>query len=310
MKKILIVGFGGMGKAHLNSLKFIEKKLEILIFDRFLNMRELIKNTEDFKSKSKHKIIIKKFIPKKEKFFLLIEATFSNTRYSNLKYILKNNKVENILLEKMIFSKESSFRHFERNFQNNIINTYVNVWSKSLFKMLDLDKKKLKNVSISVTLPKGDLITNMIHFIYLFMLMTKNKSLSFNTKKLDKKYFSSKRSGFHEISGKIEISNSRGNIILKTRKKINSHIITIQTEKEKLRINITRDGNIHIINYQKNTYTNNKFPYSSIITKKLVNDLLVRKKSNILPKYDNLNLVSIQILDQIKETYGKKILFT
>ena len=43
MKKIFIVGFGGMGKAHLNLLKFIEKKFEILIFDRFLSMRELIK---------------------------------------------------------------------------------------------------------------------------------------------------------------------------------------------------------------------------------------------------------------------------
>ena len=310
MKKILIVGFGGMGKAHLNSLKFIEKKLEILIFDRFLNMKELIKNTEDFMLESKHKIIIKKIIPKKENFFLVIEATYSNTRYSNLKNILKNNKVENILLEKMIFSKESSFKNFEKNFQNNIKNTFVNVWSKSLFKMLDLDKKKSKNVSISVTVPKGDLITNMIHYIYLFILMTNNKSLSFDTKKLDKKYFLSKRKGFHEISGKIEISNSRGNIILKTHKKMNSHIITIQTENEKFKVNITRDGNIKIINYQKNMFTNNRFPYSSIITKKLVNDLLERKKSNILPKYDNLNLVSIQILDKIKATYGKKILFT
>ena len=71
MKKILIVGFGGMGKAHLNSLKFIEKKLEILIFDRFLNMRELIKNTEEFKSKSKHKIIIKKNHTEKRKYFFV-----------------------------------------------------------------------------------------------------------------------------------------------------------------------------------------------------------------------------------------------
>ncbi len=310
MKKILIAGFGGMGKAHLNSLKFIDKKLEISIFDRFLNMKELRKKTEDFKSVSNHKIIVKKIIPKKENFFLLIEATYSNTRYSNLKHILNNNKVENILLEKMIFSKVSSFENFERYFQKNILNTYVNVWSNSLFKMIDLDKKKLNEVSISVTVPKGDLITNMIHYIYLFILMTNNKSLSFNTSKLDKKYFSSKRNGFHEISGKFEISNKKGKIILKTQKKINSHILNIQTEKEKFRINILRDGNINIFNYQTNTSTNNSFPYSSIITKKLVNDLLQQKKSTILPKYDDLNLVSIQILDKIKQTYGKKILFT
>ena len=99
--------------------------------------------------------------------FLLIETTYTQSKYRNLKFILNNNKVKNILLEKMIFSNQLSFNNFEKNYPKLISNTYINIWSHLLFKMIPINMSDLKNINIIVTVPFGDLMTNIIHYIYL-----------------------------------------------------------------------------------------------------------------------------------------------
>ena len=86
-KKILIIGFGNMGKSHFQSFLNSKKKYNLDILD----LKEILKNQN--KVYQKRVNFLSKF-PNKKKYDLAIIATSSKVRYLVLTRLLKFNVVK------------------------------------------------------------------------------------------------------------------------------------------------------------------------------------------------------------------------
>ena len=101
-QKILIIGFGKMGKAHLSA--FVNKKFQIYIYDRNK------KKSQDYLTTQGNVTFLRK-LPEKKKFFLTIISTKSKERFKVFKNFQKNNKSKFFLLEKFAFLKKQNFNY-------------------------------------------------------------------------------------------------------------------------------------------------------------------------------------------------------
>ena len=124
MKKIILIGLGRMGLAHLKS--FLNKPISNLKFylvdsdtNRLKILSKLIGKRENFK--------LLKDIPKNEKFDFAIISTLPKPRFNISKELLENNNVKYLLLEKFIFNKISEYKKFNQIIKRKSTKVFVNI---------------------------------------------------------------------------------------------------------------------------------------------------------------------------------------
>jgi hypothetical protein len=296
-KKIILVGLGNMGLAHLKSFEN-KKKYKFFIYDKYLKSDQITKKLKNIKNE----IEILNKLPSNQKFEYLLICSHSKDRFQTFKKITSKNKIRFALLEKFVFLKKNNFK--QASIYMNPKKILVNVWGGILFNMLKMNNYKLLHNTIKVILPEGTLLTNLIHYLYFFSLFN-NEKILFEKKIV--KIVKSKRRLYHELIGHIILKTKKNTMQLLTRKKIKTfNILTIKNRKldVKLKIQLPK-----ILLYP-NKFIN--FPTAKKITKKnfdlLENKRLKNKLYFQLPNLKSIEKISNLILDELPKKKNKKIL--
>ncbi len=290
-KNILIIGFGNMGKSHLKSFLISKRKYKIHVYDLKSVIKKEVKNFSN-------KINFLSKFPQKKNYDLLILATSSKVRYTILSRLLSLNKIKNIILEKFMFNKIHHYKKFDKYLSNNTnIRVNVNTWGNYLYRNLKINKSIIKSKDIKIYVPDGTMLTNFIHY-FDFYLRDQER---FQTKINFNKIINSKRKGYHEALGKIEIKSNKNHMEIKTNKNIKYHTIYINKIYK------------IIIDYSKKfvVYKNDKiiqkinFPYAFKFSEKNFLKISTKNKNYRFNNYDKISNLSCNFLKNLKK-YRKK----
>ena len=296
MKKIILIGLGRMGLAHLKS--FLSRPISNLKFylvDSDLKKLKILRKFVGKKSNFK----LLKDIPKNEIFDFAIISTLPKPRYNISKKLLENNIVKYLLLEKFVFSKIPEYEKFNRIIKKKNTKVFVNIWSKIFIERLRFTSN-LKRVFIEVIIPKKSILTNLIHFIFILKLFNRKKNfkIDFSSLNIKKNKF-----GYHDGVGAIKVTNKlKSTMIIKTQKIRNSFQIKMSAYKFKKTINLN-GKKIKINKHKKNI----NFPLASEVTYKLFKGLMNKNNKINLPVYKDVDKISKQILFDLNKSFKKQI---
>ena len=307
MKKILIVGLGPMGIAHLKSFQNKSSKYQIFLSD--LNMRKIV--NKNFKLFKKFRnLILSSDLPKNLKLDLVIISTNSKERYIVIRKVLDTNKVKNILLEKFIFLNIKNYNLFKKLIKRNKIkNIFVNTWGEYLMKNLKIISllKNKKNLRLTINFNKGDMLTNLIHYFDMFYSITKEKKFHLINKKV--RIIRSKRKGYNEIDGNLTVRLGTNYISFDSR--FERKFATIKIEGNNLDYSVEIDNLGFCYLYKKEKIIKKiPFPFASKKTEFWFSNFLLKKKKEVFTQnYERITSLSIQIL-KILNKINKRIYIT
>ena len=125
-------------------------------------------------------------------------------RFKLFKNVLTKNRIKFVLLEKFVFINIIDYAKSAKIVKLN--NVIVNVWGGILYRILNLQNLKKTNKVINIKVPQGSLLTNLIHYFYLFSLIDKNK---INIQSNIIKILNSKRKPYHELVGDITLKTKK-----------------------------------------------------------------------------------------------------
>jgi len=280
----LIIGFGGMGCRHAQSLinaykksiiyvlepnqSIFEKNLE-LIFQTSNKMIVKLSNLTDVKSK---------------KIDFCVIATSSSPRYDILKSLFSYN-ISFFLVEKIVFQTIQQFESIKKVFGNKEI--YVNFVSRYFQNYINI-KRDINNCSFSMDIVGGDfgLTCNAIHYFDLFKYFGA-KNINLDSHNLREKSHVNKRgSEYREFFGQISVNSKNGcklNISSEKARKGDVEIIIKYSKKT----NIINEGTLSHIKFFKNGIISEPFriKFTSSLTSKIFSDIL--NSNCILPRLED-----------------------
>ena len=288
-KKIILIGCGNMGLAHLKSILTIKNK-KILVIEKRLSRINFIK--KNYKSKD---LKISDMLPQNHFFDFGIIATHSKDRFNLINKLLRKNSVKYLLIEKFIFLKKREYNLAKNLFVKKSTKAFVNIWAKLFINICKL--KKLKKIDyLKISIRRGRILTNLIHYLSIIeSLINRGVDISFDKNKF--KFTKFQKNNFTEYYGKI-IIKSRSQIIgsiAESKDKYDYFFLKSKNYEKTFQIKETK------IVFKDNL--NNKkifnFPLSSKTTKKILYNVSSSAKK-IVPNFNEASFTSKKILKKIK----------
>ncbi len=306
MKKIALIGAGQLGSRHLQGLAKSELYISIEVVEPFEGSRNIAKQRfEEIPTNEKIKEInfYENISQLSEELDVVIVATNADVRFNVVKELLKNKKITNLILEKVLFQKIEEYEKIEELLEKTNTKCWVNHPRRMYPFYKDLKEKLFdaKNINFSVSGGAWGLGCNGLHFLDSFSYLASKKDIILNSTFLNKNLYDTKRDGFKEING----------IILG---KIGSHNFFINcTEKEvsPIQFNITSD-NLNIIidelngwyriserinNWKIKNKEEKIVHFQSELTNILIEDII--NNNCFLPTYDEAMNLHIKYLESI-----------
>jgi predicted dehydrogenase len=219
---ILLVGVGGIGFRHFQSLTEIRVKAKLILVD--INQEALNNAEEYYKTISNDNITIEystTINSFSENIDLAIIASSSLARRSIIEEILQKATVSYMVLEKFLFPKKEDFLAIGSLLEEHNIKTYVNCPRRMNPGFVKL-KERLQgkaHIDVFVTGSQWGLSCNAIHAIDIidYIIDASAEILSCTGALLDKKIIESKRKNYVEFTGSI-IGNigSKANFLIES----------------------------------------------------------------------------------------------
>lgn len=282
MINILIVGSGGIGMRHTESLLKSSKVKEIAILEKNY---EQIKKTKFFlKNKNKKKIKItfyseiSKLVKLKKFFFLVILSTTADVRKQIFLKLISNVKVKNWILEKPIGQSLNDLKIYKKYSKLNTI--WVNNHRRYQPIYINLKKflsKESEKYNLKIFSKKLGLGCNFSHWIDLSNWLQNSKPEKIISNKFTK-WIPSKRKKFKEIVGSFTLRH------------INKKLLEVSSDVEfekKILLGESLNNNFFCVDESKSLliYKDKIFfykrLYQSDITQKVLNDLINKDKCNL-----------------------------
>lgn len=230
--KILLIGFGGIGRRHFQSLLTVRENI-IYIYD--INMAfEIPKGYEERVFKIDESFLVKNF-----SFDLLILATSANVRANILSKILPVLEIKKIIIEKPVAQSIKDLDYLKDT--DKKIPTFVNFPLRYYPIYEELKKMNIsKDLDISISGGDWGMACNIWHFLDLVSYITEGKLL--NVEWYNTSWIPSKRDGFQEIQGQCEAHFSNNtNISLKSTPKKDTPVSIIIKNNNDLDVQINDD---------------------------------------------------------------------
>ena len=310
---IALVGAGNIGFRHLEGiLKITDLKIKIWIFEINTEVIEGLQNRiVDLSLGANTEIRINdNNIPKN--IHLGIVATNSNTRGIAIKSLLDVTLPEVLILEKVLFQDPKEYTYFEDLFQKLAIKVYVNHPRRAqpTYQFLKSNFDFKENTQIIVEGNNWGMACNGLHFIDLVCFITNSQVTSIETNELDDEVFESKRKGFWEVSGELNV-NFENNINLKLISNLSKDgflPIEVKVKTSNSEINITESASTTITIKSEGELLSKTFPmhYQSSIATFLVRDILVDKKCS-LPEYSFAAETHLIFINSLIEFFNNRL---
>ena len=212
-KKILLVGCGGIGFRHLQSLVLLKNYCNIDILEKkninksILDLIDSVKNLEIQ--------YLNNISSLKENYDLIIFATTSRVTYKILKDIIKNTSTKKILFEKITFSEPNHYPLVLNLLKKKNIKAWVNC-SNRYREYVHFIKKNLKKNEKFFLLCEANndyFVSNIVHFFDMFNFLSDQNTGNIISSKFENLY-KSKRSTYYDCEGFVIASNKKKNVFI------------------------------------------------------------------------------------------------
>ena len=208
---ILILGCGKIGSRHIQSLAGAKHGLTLYVSDTSsdsLDKTQIIFNKVNGKNKDTNLIIVKDIREIKANIEIVIIASNSRERSKLIKSVLDNFKPKHLILEKILFNKIDEYEKFQKIFERINTKVWVNAYMGYEFlflsKYFNADKRFRMKVS-----GNWGLCCNSVHFIEIFHHLCNRIPLNIKDFTFIDQYKKSKRDGYYELYGVININSSK-----------------------------------------------------------------------------------------------------
>ncbi len=312
-KRIMIVGVGNIGSRHLQALKAINIPLDIFVIDPNPDSLKQAKEMYDSMPSNKqiHEVTYTSSIKKLgQEIDIAIIATNSDIRRKVIEKLIEFNQVNNFLLEKLLFQKVEDYHFIKDLLKINNCRAWVNcnrritpTYNNKIKNWFN--KKKLFYYNISGSL--YGLMTNVIHEIDYMTYLLESNDFYVDTTYLDSKLIQSKRKGFLEMTGILQIHFKNGSHGFFARYPSGrlSEMTIIESDTDRCIINLIEEVS-WIKNIQKLGWKtfNAMLTYQSELTTTIIENILNKDKS-YLPSYKNSMTIHLKLLEPILEFINK-----
>lgn len=313
MKNICIIGAGNIGSRHLQGLKKVTTPLHIEVIDPSVKSLKIAQERYDqICSSIQHEISFLQDMNKiSRKIDLAIIATNSAIRAEIVQKLLANAEVKYFILEKLLFQKYDDYFKIQRLFKKNKTKAWVNCSMRTMpfyFKL----KQYLKNKPIQyfVNGSQYGLITNAIHYIDHIAYLTDCYDFTLDTTHLDKKPIESKREGFLELNGTLNVYFKDGSFGSLTCYPEGNAPIIIQVFTESFRCISKETENkawiseSDIWQWKKQS---NTILYQSQMTGNVVDEILKKGSCKLTPFEESIK-IHTQLLEDLNHFLNEQIL--
>ncbi len=292
IKNIIIIGVGGIGSRHLESLLKIKRKLRVIVCDQSTNQLKKTKEKITIINKRKHCVELHNKIESFQfSFDLAIVATSADVRKEVINKLILKNEIRNLIIEKIAFNKLTEYRFILNQIRKKNIKAYVNFPRREMDSYKDLKQKiiKLKRFAISNIGYNWGLASNSLHMLDLLSYFSNERIFVLNSS-LSNKIFKSSRNRFIEFKGILRFVTKNHNLLLledidiKLNDKKLLGGIKIETENTDFIIYEDKQQLLEIIK-NKNNLTIKKHRFKilpqSDLTKRIVENIFLKKKINL-----------------------------
>lgn len=210
-KRILVVGFGGMGCRHAQSLHNAGYEVTIIERNKHIiqpSLNNIQKNKEDF-------IFIESLDELSGFYDLAVVATSSEPRFIITRNLITYG-IKKFLLEKIVFQNQKQFDEIINLMNSQKVEIFTNFVNRYVenYQILKSDLRK-NEAPLKMTV-SGNLFglgCNSIHYVDLFRFLTE-RSLESNHFKLEEDSAGNKRGmQYKEFYGKMTFSNQYGDFL-------------------------------------------------------------------------------------------------
>lgn len=304
MKNICIIGAGNIGSRHIQGLKKVNFPLSITVSDPSPKSLEIAKaRYNQIESSTKHQItFVQNINLLSKKIDLAIIATSADVRRAVTERLLSKSEVKYLILEKILFQKKKDYSDVEKLLNKKGVKTWVNFSMRTMPFYRDLKEKFKDSIQMIVSGSEYGLITNSIHFLDYIAYLTNCYDFKVETSGLDPKPVASKRKGFLELNGTLNVYFKDGSFGLFTCYPSGDIPFIIQVISPNYRcISREAERKAYISSIQdrwqwKETDTN--IPFQSDMTNAIVEDILKTGRSSLTP-YDKAFRLHLTLLESL-----------
>jgi len=308
MKNLYIVGAGQLGSRHLQALKKVQTPLSITVVDPFSTSLNTAKERYDSipDGSIKHKVRYSNEIDDElEEIDIAIIPTSSNVRKEVIKKLLSHKKVKYFVLEKILFQKLKDYMEIKTLLKTHGSKAWVNCSMRSMPFYFNIKKDLSSDViTYFVTGSQYGLITNAIHYIDHMAFLSKCTDYKVETSGLIKKPIESKRKGFLELNGTLNVIFKNGSFGSFTCFPEGELPVIVEIASDKCRCISKECEQKAWISKPKNDWqwqeTEAKIPFQSERTAQIINDLL-KKGQCVLPDYDEAAKLHLLLLEPLRK---------
>ncbi|MEK4539195.1 Gfo/Idh/MocA family oxidoreductase [Peribacillus sp. FSL K6-1552] len=308
MFKVLIIGSGNIGYRHFEGLLKTDLSLVIYVIDPNVEaLNRVQKCYEESNSEEKTCYFFESIKDIPDQMDLCIIATSSKVRLEVAETLLKTTSVKYLILEKVLFQKESDYDQMSSLLKEyNVKGCWVNCPLRTFPIFRDLKEKIKTSLSYYIEYRNFGIGCNSIHQLDLFSFLTNCLDLKIETSKLEN-VVESKREGYLEVLGILTAStNKEDTLIISSniesspryfmKLKFNEEIWTIFPLLERITVEGTQNNEIieKVINY----------PKQSSITSLLVTELLLLGKCS-LPDYETSKKLHVNLIKNLNTFFSK-----
>ncbi|WP_411751139.1 Gfo/Idh/MocA family oxidoreductase [Serratia sp. (in: enterobacteria)] len=289
MKNILLIGAGKLGVRHLQAIQKIKIPVKIQVVDNSLNSLQLAKEisgSSDISSSIKAITFLRNISEVEGEIDICIIATSANVRLHIMKELLSLTKVNNFLLEKVMFQSLTQLHEAINLLKSKGAKAWVNCprrmydFYKDLKVVLDGDEF----VSLKVCGSEWGMACNSIHFIDLWAFLSKDVKYNLKCTKLEPVIYESKRPGFMEVYGILtgNSKNSYFEFICTHADKVSLEI-EIETNNHHILINEVL-SNMRVIDKRNDNFVDEKIivPFQSNLTNVFCENLLSQQEPELV----------------------------
>lgn len=279
---IVLIGAGNIGSRHLQALKLTKTKIQITVCEpdeEAISTARARYNQYSENPNIQKIIYVKDFkeLPQNQDFVII--ATSAQKRFEIASWCVDNLTIQYMLLEKVVFQKMQDFEEFEKKIKNKNVKVWINCPRRmyNFYKDLKKQIQSIEKLDMIVSGSEWGLGCNAIHMLDLYQYLTQFQTYEYDIKNLDEGYFESKRKGYFEFSGELDIKTDKGNLSLKCYKGGNMPS-AILIDGEKVRGEILEDQGKAYMQFEDRGWRieENSFDvqYQSELTNKIVEQLI------------------------------------
>lgn len=307
MYNVAIIGAGQLGSRHLQAMKTASSSLNIWVMDNHEESLKVAKQRYEeipmIGEKSIEYVGSIDLLP--QQLDLVIIATGSKPRASIVKKLLECSKVKYLVLEKVLFPQISDYEEIENLLKKNQVLTWVNC-PRRMFGMYQEIKKHIDHtvpIEMSYEGENWGLCCNAIHMIDLFMYFTGETQYTLDLSSLTDSIEESKREGYVEMTGTINIKTPHGNTLRLTSMNGFKGAPGLVIKNKDNKIFVDEAKGEWNINEEQHLYC---LPYQSQLTG-IVTDEILKTGGCMLTPFELSSLYHQPIIRSLLEKYNKLI---